>query len=173
MNKTLIFVSFCLCAGSLTVTSAAWAKKDSICKKGADVVLSKKFPHFDFNPENNLCAQNKAGDCDPDSPVFSDDGNGNVTVIDGDGSITVIPDGNGLVIDGTNGKNNIHGSIGDDTICGGNGKDVIWGEAGDDVIYGGNSKDSLYGGLGDDVLYGGNGKDHLSGYDDTKSTLSH
>jgi Ca2+-binding RTX toxin-like protein len=145
MKKTLIFVSFCLCAGSLTATSAAWAKKESHCKD-ADVVLSKKYPYFDFDIENNGCAHNDAGECDPDFPVFSDDGNG-------------------LVIAGSNGTNIIHGSSGDDIICGGNGKDEIWGEAGDDLIYGDNGKDSLFGGLGDDELYGGNGKDDLSGYD--------
>jgi Ca2+-binding RTX toxin-like protein len=156
MKKTLIFVSFCLCAGSLTATSAAWAKKESNCPD-ADVVLSKKYPHFDFDNENNGCAHNDAGECDPDSPVFSDDGNGLVN----DGLV----DSNGLVIAGANGKNIIHGSSGDDIICGGNGKDEIWGEAGDDFIYGDNGKDSLFGGLGNDELYGGNGKDDLSGYD--------
>jgi len=157
MKKTLICVGFCLCAGGLTVTSAAWAKKDSNCKD-ADVVLSKKFPHFDFDNENNGCAHNNAGECDPDSPVFFDDGNGLIN----DGLV----DSNGLVIAGANGTNIIHGSSGDDIICGGNGKDEIWGEDGDDMIYGGNGKDSLFGGLGNDTLYGGNGKDNLSGYDD-------
>jgi Ca2+-binding RTX toxin-like protein len=156
MKKTLIFVSFCLCAGSLTATSAAWAKKESHCKD-ADVVLSKKFPHFDFDSNDEGCAHNDAGECDPDFPVFSDDGNG-------------------LVIAGSNGTNIIHGSSGDDIICGGNGKDEIWGEAGDDELYGGNGKDDLSGydnehdgdpgGIDiedDDILDGGKGKDELTG----------
>ena len=158
MKKTLIFVSLCLCAGSLTVTGTAWAKKNSNCKD-ADVVLSKKFPHFNFDADNLGCAHNDAGDCDPNSPVFFDDGNGLVYIDD-------VPNGEGLIIEGTNRKNTIHGSSGPDIICGGNGKDEIWGEAGDDMIYGDNGKDSLHGGLGSDYLYGGNGKDDLSGYDD-------
>ena len=145
MKKTLILASVCLCAGSLGVTGAAWAKKGSNCKD-ADVVLSKKFPHFDLA---HGCAYNDADECDPDYSNIVDD------------------PVNGLVIDGTNKKNTIHGSSGPDVICGGNGKDEIWGEEGDDVIYGGNGKDKLYGGLGNDTLYGGNGKDDLSGYDDT------
>jgi hypothetical protein len=140
-EKTLIIFSLCLCAGSLTVTSVAWAKKNSNCKN-ADVVLSKKFPHFDLV---HGCAYNDADECDPD---FSGIVNDQV---------------NGLVIEGKNSNNIIHGGSGPDTICGGNGKDKIWGE---DVIYGDNGKDSLFGGLGDDTLYVGNGKDDLSGYDD-------
>jgi len=158
MKKALIFVSFCLCAGSLTVTSAAWAKKYSHCTD-ADVVLSKKFPHFDFDDNDEGCAHNNIGECDPDSPVFSYDANG--LIVDEDGNVY----GDGLIIDGRNGKNTIHGSSGDDTICGGNGKDEIWGEDGDDMIYGENGKDLLFGGPGNDELYGGNGKDDLSGYD--------
>ena len=162
MKKTFIFVSLCLCAGSLTVTGTAWAKKNSNCKNDADVVLSKKFPHFDFDADSLGCAHNDAGDCDPDSPVYFDDGNGLVYVGTEASGVAL----EGLIIEGTNRKNTIHGSSGPDIICGGNGKDEIWGEAGDDVIYGGNSKDTLYGGLGNDELYGGNGKDKLSGYDD-------
>ena len=168
MKKTLILASLCLCAGSLTVTGTAWAKKNSICKKDADVVLSKKFPHFDFDADSIGCARNDDGDCDPDSPVFFDDGNGLIyvgTEVSGVGL-------EGLIIEGTNRKNIIHGSSGDDIICGGNGKDEIWGEAGDDMIYGDNGKDSLFGGLGNDDLYGGNGKDVLSGYDNDNDGLT-
>ena len=67
MKKTLILVSLCLCAGSLTVTGTALAKKNSNCNKDADVVLSKKFPHFNFDTDNLGCAHNDAGDCDPES----------------------------------------------------------------------------------------------------------
>ena len=149
MKKSLILVSLCLCAGSLTATNVAWAKKSSNCAD-ADVVLSKKFPNFDLA---HGCAYNNADECDPDFSGIADD------------------PVNGLVIDGGNGKNTIHGSSGPDTICGGNGKDEIWGEDGDDVIYGDNGKDSLFGGLGNDTLYGGNGKDDLSGYDNDNDGL--
>ena len=87
----------------MTVTNIAWAKNNSNCRD-ADVVLSKKFPHFDLV---HGCAYNDAGDCDPDFSGIEDD------------SV------NGLVIAGTNRKNIIHGSSGPDTICGGNGKDEI------------------------------------------------
>ena len=158
MKKILIFVSLCLCAGSLTVTGTVWAKKNSNCKD-ADVVLSKKYPHFDFDGNDEGCAHNNVGECDPDSPVFSYNVDG--LIVDEDDNVY----GDGLIIDGRNGKNTIHGSSGDDTICGGNGKDEIWGEDGDDMIYGENGKDLLFGGPGNDELYGGNGKDDLSGYD--------
>ena len=149
IKKTLIHACICLCLGGLALGDIASAKNkskgNSNCRD-ADVVLSKKYPNFDLN---NPChgAYSNSGECDPDNMNMNDDGTG-------------------MVIDGGNSSNVIHGTSGDDTICGGNGKDEIYGEDGDDTIYGDNGKDSLYGGLGNDEIHGGNGKDHLSGYDD-------
>jgi Ca2+-binding RTX toxin-like protein len=128
----------------------AKGKPNSNCRD-ADIVLSKKYPNFDLNSDCKG-AYSKSGECDPDNfnlddPALSQDPT----------------DTTGWVIAGTNGKNIIHGTSLDDTICGGNGTDEIYGEDGDDVIYGDNGKDSLYGGLGDDDIHGGNGKDSMDG----------
>jgi hypothetical protein len=45
------------------------------------------------------------------------------------------------------------------TFAGGNGKDELHGTAGDDTLLGANGKDLLYGHLGNDILDGGNGVD--------------
>jgi Ca2+-binding RTX toxin-like protein len=64
---------------------------------------------------------------------------------------------------GGNGKDNLTGGSGADTLDGGNGKDVLAGGAGDDHLFGGNGKDVLDGGDGADTLSGGRGKDQVTG----------
>jgi len=64
---------------------------------------------------------------------------------------------------GGNGKDNLTGGAGADTLDGGNGKDVLAGGAGDDHLFGGNGKDVLDGGDGADTLSGGRGKDQVTG----------
>ena len=64
---------------------------------------------------------------------------------------------------GGNGKDNLTGGSGVDTIDGGNGKDVLAGAAGDDVLTGGNGRDVLDGGEGNDALSGGRGRDQVTG----------
>ncbi|CAN0589134.1 unnamed protein product, partial [Laminaria digitata] len=49
----------------------------------------------------------------------------------------------GVDIDGGNGKDDLEGSAGNDTLDGGNGKDVLNGGAGDDTLTGGNGNDTF------------------------------
>ena len=68
-----------------------------------------------------------------------------------------------LQFNGGNGKDELTGGRGDDTITGGNGKDQLLGGEGDDLLEGGNGKDQLFGEKDDDLLIGGPGKDLLNG----------
>ncbi|MCB1497224.1 MAG: hypothetical protein KDJ86_15650 [Bauldia sp.] len=71
-----------------------------------------------------------------------------------------------------NGKDTVHGGLGDDKIAGGNGGDTLFGSGGQDHIDGGNGRDTIYGGddddeihgdAGNDVAYGGDGQDTIFG----------
>lgn len=64
---------------------------------------------------------------------------------------------------GTNGKDKLNGTNGDDVILAGNGKDTVKGLGGNDTICGGAGKDVLKGGAGDDHIFGDSGKDQLKG----------
>jgi Ca2+-binding RTX toxin-like protein len=65
----------------------------------------------------------------------------------------------GRDITGTNGRDSIEGTLGDDTIRSGFGRDRLFGGAGDDTIRGGFGRDLIAGGSGDDTLTGGAGRD--------------
>jgi hypothetical protein len=79
-------------------------------------------------------------------------------------TISGVPDdGEMLLIDGGNGKDNIFGSAAAERILAGNGKDVVHAGAGNDSISGGEGKDELFGEDGNDTLEGGTGHDLLSG----------
>src|SRR3954447_2285904 len=54
--------------------------------------------------------------------------------------------------DAINGSGDIHGTPGDDVICGGPGPDHIDGRGGDDVIYARSGQDVVEGGAGDDFV---------------------
>lgn len=64
---------------------------------------------------------------------------------------------------GTNGNDQISGSLLDDLMFGRGGNDVLSGLSGNDVLLGENGNDTLYGGSGDDALLGGLGNDQLEG----------
>jgi Ca2+-binding RTX toxin-like protein len=76
---------------------------------------------------------------------------------------------------GTEGDDNLTGTIyrdffdglgGNDTLTGGDGKDVFQGGPGNDTIYGNNHGDYAFGGAnGTDALYGGGGDDVLDAMD--------
>ena len=74
-----------------------------------------------------------------------------------------IPNLNPNTIFGTQGNDNINGTLGNDLIVGFEGNDKINGGLGNDCILGGEGNDQLSGGLGNDVLFGGNGQDNLDG----------
>ena len=71
----------------------------------------------------------------------------------------------GLVIKGTNRRDDLSGGAGDDALVGFAGSDDLDGLAGNDKISGGRGRDSLDGGAGDDHLDGGRGADILDGGD--------
>lgn len=59
-------------------------------------------------------------------------------------------------ITGTDGRNVLIASTGEDQLYGLDGDDMLIGGDGEDMIVGGNGKDLVYGGGGRDVLFGGN-----------------
>jgi uncharacterized delta-60 repeat protein len=71
---------------------------------------------------------------------------------EGDGACTII---------GTEGKDELHGTVLDDVICGLGGHDRIEGGPGNDVLVGGEGNDRLDGGPGADALLGEGGRDLL------------
>lgn len=88
------------------------------------------------------------------------------------GTRTPRSEGDGEVIVGTDGDDELEGTSGDDVICGldgddnikgKGGHDTIHGDAGDDEIRGGAGNDSIYGGPGDDEIYGHSGHDDIFG----------
>jgi len=64
---------------------------------------------------------------------------------------------------GTNGDDDIFGQDGNDTLRGRDGEDVLFGGEGNDRLFGGNQDDGLFGEAGNDRLNGGNGNDFLTG----------
>jgi len=71
--------------------------------------------------------------------------------------------GDGALLLGTDGDDELDGGDGNDTIDGAAGNDSLQGEEGDDYITGGEGNDTLRGGYGDDTLLGGEGNDRLEG----------
>lgn len=67
----------------------------------------------------------------------------------------------GLVLTGTNGRDEFTGNGGHDLLQGGGGDDVLNGGGGDDTLEGGDGSDSLQGATGSDTLAGGDGNDTL------------
>jgi Ca2+-binding RTX toxin-like protein len=72
-------------------------------------------------------------------------------------------------IDGSGGNDCILGGDGNDSLKGSNGNDVILGGAGDDTIDGGNDNDTLRGNDGNDTVGGGNDNDNIQGGADDDS----
>ncbi|MDQ4145818.1 MAG: Ig-like domain-containing protein, partial [Actinomycetota bacterium] len=79
------------------------------------------------------------------------------------GSVQENPDGDGLVIVGTDGNDALQGSDDDDLICGLDGDDTINGAGGDDTIFGNGGKDGINGDDGADDIFGNAGKDIVIG----------
>ena len=69
-------------------------------------------------------------------------------------------------IDGRESDDALFGGEGDDTIVGGEGNDAIDGGAGDDALRGNAGDDSIFGGSGSDLLLGDAGNDRLDGGED-------
>jgi Ca2+-binding RTX toxin-like protein len=98
-----------------------------------------------------------------------------VAVTDGDTTVTqdvaiTVNNVVGLVINGTDGVNNLTGTNEEDTINGLGGNDVLRGQAGADSIDGGAGNDILIGGIGADTLDGGAGTADSANY--TTSTAA-
>ena len=67
------------------------------------------------------------------------------------------------VLNGTNGNDLIFGFEGNDVINGSNGDDCIVGDSGNDILHGSNGNDVILGGEGTDTINGSNGNDLLIG----------
>lgn len=66
-------------------------------------------------------------------------------------------------VDGSNGDDCIIGGDGNDKLDGSNGIDIILGGAGDDKINASNGNDKVYAGEGNDTIDGSNGDDYIIG----------
>ena len=64
---------------------------------------------------------------------------------------------------GTDGADELYGSVASDTIFALGGNDQILSNAGDDLIYAGSGDDVIYAGRGDDTIKGGGGDDYIDG----------
>ncbi len=69
----------------------------------------------------------------------------------------------GAGFSGTRGRDDIAGTLGDDSIRGDAGRDTIAGHDGDDMIDAGRGRDLVLGGPGDDRIMGGAGRDTIEG----------
>ncbi|HYE84767.1 MAG TPA: calcium-binding protein, partial [Vicinamibacterales bacterium] len=65
------------------------------------------------------------------------------------------------IIDGLDGNDYLSGSYGNDTLDGGAGSDTVYGEQGNDRLSGGDGNDYVADWLGDNVLSGGEGNDSV------------
>ena len=79
------------------------------------------------------------------------EGVGNVLTTNADGEYEALVQ---IIVDGTGGRDVLHGYAGGDDM---------FGRAGDDRINGGTGNDTIAGGIGDDILIGGSGFDRLTG----------
>ena len=77
--------------------------------------------------------------------------------------LIIPPDGVGVVLNGTDGADELIGTEGADVINGLVGNDAIEGLGGDDIIDGGAGADEIEGGDGNDTIFGGNGADDIDG----------
>jgi len=67
------------------------------------------------------------------------------------------------IIHGTDAKERINGTPGDDIIYLYDGNDTVYASTGNDIVYGGNGWDVIVGEYGNDTLYGGEGNDTFYG----------
>ncbi|NEQ61801.1 MAG: calcium-binding protein [Moorea sp. SIO4A1] len=80
---------------------------------------------------------------------------------DGDDQLFGDEDNNTLL--GGSGQDLLFGGANDDNLDGGDGDDQLFGEAGNDTLTGGQGQDLLFGGSGNDLLNGGTGDNTLTG----------
>lgn len=97
----------------------------------------------------------------------SDDGDTGGNGDDGDNEVTSRPishgDDQGLLLEGTDGDDEIFATDGPDILSGNDGDDSLRGRDGIDYILGGDGDDSLFGQSGDDELFGSAGDDEVHG----------
>ncbi|MEM7116119.1 MAG: hypothetical protein AAF614_27020 [Chloroflexota bacterium] len=87
------------------------------------------------------------------------------------GNDIIIVKGDHDTVDAKEGNDCIIGGAGNDRIYGGPGDDIIWGgEENNTVVYDRSDRDRLYGREGNDLIYGGGDHDHIEG-DEGNDTL--
>ena len=140
------------CSDTVTKT---WTQAAAQCADGTDNDGDGQTDH----PDDPGC----------DSPQDNDETDPEPTVENGPcagyqhNSSQPRPGGNGLVVVGSPGPDNLVGSEGDDLICALGGRDSLRGLSGDDVLVGGGGHDNIRGTEGNDSMYGGRGLDVMRG----------
>ena len=87
-------------------------------------------------------------------------------IIDGtDGADDITAGNTATIITGYDGRDTLRGSDEGDVLLGKEGNDKLYGNGGDDLLDGGKGDDTLEGGQGNDRLVGGEGDDTLTGGD--------
>ena len=97
---------------------------------------------------------------------FQNDGNGDYKVEEirfANGLVWTVEQVKALLMQSTDGNDQLHGYATDDVLRGGMGNDFLNGNAGDDELHGEVGSDTLHGGEGNDVLDGGADNDNLDG----------
>ncbi len=89
---------------------------------------------------------------------FSDPLSLSLTVNAGTDDVLV---GDGIVLDGAAGNDDLRGGAGSDTVIGGSGDDIMRGGGGDDTLFGGEGDDVIAVNGGNDLVYGGAGNDEV------------
>ncbi len=96
---------------------------------------------------------------------------GNEAVLGSEGDDEVVGSVDNDIVSGADGNDSISGESGNNLLAGANDEDVIMGGSGDDVLAGNTDNDVIMAGGGNNVLYGGQGDDELMG-DDGDDVLS-
>ncbi|MBC7782853.1 MAG: hypothetical protein H7144_03355 [Burkholderiales bacterium] len=154
---------------TLVVTGTSGGDAITLTLKGSKYVASMNGASLSFSTSlvDSMAVKAGAGNDTvvnaTAAPAYLEGSDGKDNLTGGPGNDSIYGDGSNDYLDGGAGNDQIVGSGGADVIKGGNGNDRIYGGAGIDNIDAGAGNDRLYGGDGADSLYGNKGNDILAG----------